>query len=202
MALIKEFLRVHRPVVVLMGIIVLLTTFPILEIIFILGNTWQGVVPSFTDESFYYARVQTVVKGYPAAGEPYFFEHRNDPPLVIFAGVWLNAIPQLAGLPLNTALFVNFILWSLLFAASLYYLFRELRVPPWIAVFGTVLLYIQSYAHVWRAVTLQTVYPLYFLFYLALARLIREQSRGNIIFLTAVTGATFYFFAYLCTPPV
>lgn len=197
MARIKEFLKSHRPVVVLMGIILVLTAIPVLDIFLVLGNSWQGIPPNFSDETFYYARVQAVVKGHPAAGEPYFLEHRNDPPLVIFAGTWLNAIPQLMGLSLNTALMLNFIIWSLLFAASLYWLLRELRVPPWIAVFGTVFLYIQSYGHVWRAVNLQTVFPFYFLFYLALLRLIREQSRTNIIFLALATGATFYFLAYL-----
>lgn len=193
----KEFLKLHRPAVVLVGIILVLTTIPLLEIFLVLGNSWQGFFPSFVDEPFYSARVQTIIKGHPTGGNPYFFEHRDDVPLVIFAGVWLNAIPQLVGLSYNTALMVNFILWSLLFAASLYYLFRELRVPPWIAVFGTLLVYIQAYTHVWRAVNFQTVYPFYFLFYVALLHLIREQSRRNTILLALVTGALFYLYAYM-----
>lgn len=192
-----EFLKHNLPATVLIGIILILTAIPVLDTYLVLGDTWQGIPPTFTDETFYHARVQTIVKGYVTEGNPYFFEHRNDPPLVIFAGTWINALPQLAGLSLNTALLANFILWSVLFAVSLYWLFRELRAPPWLAVCGTVLLYLQSYAHVWRPANLQTVYPFYFLFYVALARLIREQSRRNIIFLAIVTGATFYLFAYL-----
>ena len=180
-----------------MGIILALTAIPVVDIFLVLGSSWQGIPPGFTDESFYYARVQTILHGHPTEGNPYFLEHSDGPPLVIFGGTWLNAIPQLAGLSLNTSLLVNFIVWSLLFAVSLYWLFRELRVPPWIAVFGTVLVYIQSYEHVWRAVNLQTVYPFYFLFYIALMRLIREQSRKNIILLALTTGAAFYLFAYL-----
>ncbi len=194
---IKEFLRQHRPAAVLVAITLILTTIPVLDIFLVLGNTWQGITPTFGDETFYLARVQTIVKGHITAGNPYFMEHSDGPPLVIFAGVWLNALPQLAGFSLNVSLLINFVLWSLVFVASLYWLFRELRVPPWIAVFGTMFLYIQSYWHVWRPVNLQTVYPLYFLFYLTLLRLIREQSRKNIILVGLTTGSTFYLFAYL-----
>ena len=141
--------------------------------------------------------MQSVVEGHLTGGHPYFFEHRDDLPLVIFAGAWINALPQLAGLSFNTALILNFILWSLLFAAFAYWLLRELKTPSWIAVFGTVLLYIQSYAHVWRPINLQPVYPFYFLFYLSLVRLIREQSRRNIILLGLAAGAMFYLQSYI-----
>lgn len=197
MVRIKELLRHHRPLVVLMGIILILTVIPVLDIALVLGNSWQGIPPAFSDEPFYPARVQTIVKGYLTEGNPYFFEHRNDLPLVIFAGAWINALPQMTGLSLNVSLLVNFILWSILFATTLYWLFRELRAPPWVAVFGTVLLYIESYSHVLRAVNLQPVYPFYFLFYITLLRLIREQNRKNTVLLGLATGAVFYLLAYL-----
>lgn len=193
----KEYFRRHRAVAVLVGIVLLLTTIPVLEASFVVGDTWQGITPTFSDETFYLARIQTIVKGHITEGNPYFMEHSDGPPLVIFAGAWLNALPQLAGLSFNTSLLINFVLWSLLFAASLYWLFRELWTPPWVAVFGTVFLYVQSYQHIWRPVNLQTVYPFYFLFYVALLRLIREQSRKNIILVGLATGATFYLYAYL-----
>lgn len=194
---IKEFLWQHRPAVVLMGIVLALTAIPVLDIYLVVGDKWQGIPPTFLDETFYLARVQTIVKGHITGGNPYFIEHSDDPPLVIFGGVWINAIPQLVGLSLNTALLVNFIIWSLLFATSAYWLFRELRVPSWAAVCSTLFLYIESYSHVWRAVNLQPVYPFIFLFYIALLRLIREQSRRNIMLIAFATGATFYLLAYL-----
>ncbi len=197
MAQIKDFLRLRGPVVALMAIVLVLTAIPVLDVFLVLGNGWQGIPPTFTDEYFNYARVQSIVKGSLVGGNPYFFEHSNDLPLVVFAGAWINAIPQLAGLSFNTALIVNFIVWSLLFAVFAYWLFRELKTPPWIAVFGTVLLYIQSYAHVWRPINLQPVYPFYFLFYIALARLIREHSRRNIVILGFATGVAFYLQSYI-----
>ncbi len=187
----------QRPVVLLMGIVLVLTMIPVFDVALVLGNDWKGITPTFLDETFFIARVQHIVKGYPAMGNPYFYEHRNELPLVIFGGAWLSAIPQSLGLSLNAALMVNFIIWSLAFALLFYWLLRELRVPPWIAVFGTVFVYSEVYAHVWRSVNLQTVYPFFFLFYIALLLFIREQSRRNKWFLALATATTFYMFAYL-----
>jgi hypothetical protein len=180
-----------------MGIILVLTAIPFLDMFLMLGTPWPSVLPVFGDEPFNPARVQTIVKGSFIGGSPYFLEHHYDLPLVIFAGTWINALPQLLGLPQNVSLVINFVLWSLLFAVSLYILFRELRIPPWVAVFGTVALYLHNYAHVWRPVNLQPVYPFYFLFYVALIRLVREQNRKNIAFLALMTGAMFYLYSYM-----
>lgn len=193
---VRGFLMRHRPVAVLAGIVLALTAVPVLETAFVVGDAWQGILPPFSD-GLYLARVHTIAEGHFTAGNPYYLEHSDGPPLVIFGGAWLNAIPFLAGIPLFPATMVNFILWSLLFAAAAYWLLRELRVPPWIAVFGTVFLYVQSYEHVWRPVNLQTVYPFFFLFYVALLRLMREQNRKNVTFLALATGATFYIYSYL-----
>ncbi|MSU73890.1 hypothetical protein EXS56_01990 [Candidatus Kaiserbacteria bacterium] len=191
------FLRQHSPVVLLVGVVLALTTIPVLTIHLMLGSAWQGITPSFTDESVYYAHMHAVGQGYLTDGNPFVFEYRNGTPLVIFGGAWVNALPLLAGLSLNSALAFNFILWSLAFAALLYWLLREWSVPRFVAVAGTLFLYVQSYAYILRPVNLQPVYPFYFLFYIALARLIREQNRTNIGLLTMATAASFYIFAYL-----
>jgi len=162
-----------------------------------LGNAWQGILPSFSDESYYYAHVHTIGEGYLTDGSPFFFEHRNGPPIVIFGGAWLNALPLWAGISFNATMLLNFIVWSIAFAVLLYWLFREWALSRWLSVSGTVLIYLQSYYHVWRTVNLQTVYPFYFLFYIALARFIREQNRKTIGMLAAVVAISFYMFAYL-----
>ncbi len=185
------------PFAVLLGVVLLLSMVPVVEVVSVLGVGWQGFTPMFGDEGFYYAHVQTIAEGYYNDGNPYFFEHRFDPPLVIFGGAWLNALPLLAGLPFNAAMLINFILWSFAFAAAAYLLYREFAVPRWLCVAGVVLLYLQSYAHIFRPANLQPVYPFYFLFYLALARLLREQSRTNIVLLGLVSASTFYLYSYL-----
>ena len=193
---VKDFLRERRPIAVLAVLILVLTTLPAINIALVLGSNYQGIPPSF-DDIFYLARVQSVVEGSYTIGNPYFYEHRNDAPLVVLAGIWLSALPGLIGVPLLLSLFLNFILWSFVFALVLYWLFRELRAPPWLAVLATVVLFLGSYEHVWRSVNLQTVFPFYFLFYVALLRFIRVQSRTNIWMLAGATGASFYFYPYL-----
>ena len=197
MSRIAEFLKQNKQTTVLTLVILVLTGIPAFNTYLALGDPWQKIPPTFTDETFYHARVQTIINGHPTQGNPYFLEHADGPPLVIFAGTWINAIPQLSGLSLNASLTFNFVLWSLLFAASLYWLFSTLRVNSWIAVIGTIFVYVQSYSHIWRPVNLQPVYPFYFLFYIALLRLIREQSKKNVILLAVATGASFYLLAYL-----
>ena len=179
-----------------MGIVLVLTAIPVLDTYLIVGNAWQGILPTFTDE-LDFARMHTIGEGHLTDGNAYYLEHSDGPPLVLFGGAWLNAIPLFMGIPFTVALLINFIVWSLLFAAALHWLFLELRAPPWMAVFGTVLLYIQSYEHVWRPVNLQPVFPFYFLFYIALVRIIRDQSRRNILLLAFSVGVGFYLFAYL-----
>jgi hypothetical protein len=193
---VKTFFRTHRPVVILAGAILILTTIPILETFLVVGNSWQGILPVFGDE-LNFTRIHTIGEGNLTDGNAYYAEHRDGPPLVLFGGAWLNAIPLWAGLPFNTTLLLNFIIWSLLFAGTLYCLFRELRVSRWTSVAGTILLYIESYAHVWRPVNLQPVFPFYFLFYLALSRFLREQSRRAVLLLGGVIGATFYLYTFL-----
>lgn len=182
---------------VLLGIVLVFSCIPILDTFLVLGDSWQGITPAFLDEAFYQAHIHAIGEGYMNDGNPYFLEHRFDPPLVIFGGAWLNALPLLAGLSFNVTLLVNFILWSLVFAAFFYWLFRELTIPPWIAVFGTILQYLQFYPYMWRSANLQPVLPFYILFYIAFVRLVREQNRKNIYLLAGATGISFYLFAYL-----
>lgn len=185
------------PIKVLVGIVLALSLVPLVQVFFVLGDDWQGLPPAFTDEGFYYAHIQTIAEGYYKDGNPYFFEHRFDAPLVLFAGAWINALPLLAGIPFTAAMFINFVLWGLAFAAVAYVLYREFLTPPWVSVAGVVLLYLESYAHIFRPVNLQPVYPFYFLFYLALARLMHNQSRTNILLLAAAVASTCYLFSYL-----
>lgn len=194
---VRDFLRLHRPATALLGIVLTLALIPVLDTVLILGNAWRGITPTFTDETLYQAHIHAIGEGYLNDGNPYFFEHRYDPPLVVFGGAWLNALPLLVGLSFNATLLTNFIFWSLVFAGLFYWLFREVSVPPWVAVGGTLLQYVQFYPYMWRPANLQPVLPFYILFYIALVRLTREQNRKNVYLLAAATGVSFYLYAYV-----
>jgi hypothetical protein len=185
------------PATVLAVAIILLCLVPVFQVYVVLGGLWQGLPPVFADEGFYYAHINTVAEGYYNDGNPYFFEHRFDPPLVLFGGVWLSAIPLVIGLQLNTVLVINLIFWGLAFAVLAFFLYREFDVSSWLSVVGVVALFTQSYAHIIRPANLQPVYPFYFFFYFILARFIQEQSRKNILLLAFASASTCYLFSYL-----
>ncbi len=193
---IMSFVRSHRPFVTLLCIVLVLTTIPVLNIYVVIGDAWQGIIPTFTDE-LNFARVQNVGEGHLTNGSNYYLEHSDGLPLVVFGGAWLNAIPLWMGVPFNTALMLNFILWSILFAVALYWLLRQFSISPWLSVGITVFLYIQQYTHIWRPINLQPVYPFLFLFYASVLLLIRGQNRRNILFAGGMFGIMFYLFAYL-----
>lgn len=189
------FVRNHQALVTLLGAVLMLTFLPVFNLHSVLGNEWRGIMPTFTDE-LNFARVQTIGEGHLTDGNAYYLEHADGAPLVIFGGAWLNAVPLWAGVPFNTALMLNFIFWSLFFAAALYLLLRELRTAPWVAAAGSLLVYIEQFSHVWRPVNMQPVFPFLFLFYVAVLRLLREQTKRWIIWTGALFGAAFYLFAY------
>ena len=189
--------RRHAPIFVLLASTLLLSTIPFGLIRAHLGQDWQGILPSFTDETIYEVHVHTIAEGHFSDGNPYFKEYADGPPLVLFGGGWLNALPLLAGLPFNVGLYFNFVLWGLLFVLALYALFRELGAPKYVAVCGALLVYVQCFAHVWRPVNLQPVYPFMVLVYLAMARLLKERSNFNIALLALSAASTFYLFSYL-----
>lgn len=194
---VKEFLKQHRPAAVLLGIVFVLALIPVLDTFLVLGSAWQGITPAFIDESLYQAHVHAIGGGYLNDGNPYFIEHRFGPPLVIFGGAWINALPLFAGLSFNAATLINFIFWSLAFAVFSYWLFRELSVPKWVAVCGTLLSFFQWYPYLWRPANLQPVLSFYLLFYIGLVRLIRNPSRRNTYIVAVATAISFYLYSYL-----
>lgn len=195
MVKLKAFLKVHSPHIVLALIVLALASIPYFEVYFTTRDVWRGIPPSFSDD-LYFAKVHSIADGHLSVGNPYFLERADGPPLVFFGGAWINALP-FAMFSLITAQTINLIVWSFLFTLAVWTLLRALRAPPWLAVFGTSFLYLQSWFHIWRPVNLQPVWPFYFLFYLALLRFIREPNRKNVLLLGVATGIPFYLYAYL-----
>ncbi len=181
--------------VVLLSCVAILSLAPLVTMYVYVGDSWRGIMPAFTDQ-LNFARVHTIGEGNLTDGNPFYMEHAGGPPLVLFGGAWLNAIPMWLGVPYNATLLINFLLWSLLFAVTLYWLLKEMRVYSWLAVFGVLFAYLEKFEHVWRPANLQTVYPFVFIFYAVLLRVFRNPNRANVIVLSLATGVSFYIFAY------
>lgn len=194
--LLAEIFR-HRAGEVLLIVVLLLSFLPTLEAKIVLQDAWTGVPVTYTDETLYQAQVQMVGQGNLTAGNPYLFEHRNDPPLVIFGGDWVGAIPQWLGLSFVTANLLNLMFWGSFFALALFAFFRFFSVSPLISALATFWLYLESFAWVQRVSNMQPFLPFFVLFYLSLGRFLQEQNKNTVIWLGASLGTMFYFYAFL-----
>jgi hypothetical protein len=183
--------------VALAVVMVLFASLPFLETTFSVGHAWQGIMPTFGDETMYYVHVHEIGEGYLNDGNPYYAEHRMDPPLVIFGGAWLAAVPLWLGIPFDAAMAINYMLWSAAFCISCYWLLRELGLPRTLAIAVLILVFAECYTHIIRPANLQQVWPVFFFFGIALSRFLRAQSRRIASWLAAALAASFYLFAYL-----
>lgn len=187
----------HRAGEVLLVCVLFLSFLPTLEAKLVLGDMWRGVPVTYTDETLYQAQVQMVGQGNLTAGNPYLFEHRNDPPLVIFAGDWIGAIPQWLGLSFVTANFIDLLFWGSFFAIVLFALFRFFSISPLLSAIATLWVYLESFAWVQRVSNMQPFLGFFVLFYLSLARFLKEQNNNTVLWLGMSLGSMFYFYAFL-----
>jgi len=171
---------------------------PVANAALVIGSDWRGVPQSYGDEILYYNQIHEIADGHFWYGNQYLIERAGGPPVLIFGGHWLAAIPLLLGIPFVPAMLLNFILWSVVFAALAYWLLRELYVPKLYAAAGSFAAFLTCYGLIFRPSSRQEVYPVFLLLYIALARFLKKpESRSSIIFLGIATGATFYVFSYL-----
>lgn len=187
----------HRAFTLLMAAVLLLSTVPVLQAAFYIGDAWQGVPQVYMDEYIYYSHITEAGTGNLLFGNPYLLEHRFEAPLVLFGSNVLAALPLLAGVPLYVALVFNFMLWSLVFASLYYRLAREFVLPAWVGASVALFAYVQSYDQVYRVSVRQEVFPFLLLFWIALARFIKNPGRRAAFWLGASAGATFYVYGFL-----
>lgn len=193
-----QWIKEHKALLAALALAALFALAPIAEAWYFVGSEWRGVVQAYGDEIIYQTHIHEIADGHIGYGNPYFIEHAGEGPLVVFAGIWVAAIPLLFGVPLYAAVYGNFIIWSMVFVGLLYLLFRELSLPKWYAAFGALFAYLQYNGGVWRPSNQQQVDPVYLLFFITLARFLKKpQERSRVVLLGIATGATFYVFSYL-----
>lgn len=192
-----NFFRRNRALLAVLAAGVLISLVPVIHAVVFIGSNWQGVTQAYGDEILYQAQMHAVGQGYFFFGNPYFLEHRLDAPLVIFGGSWLAAIPLFFGIPLWLALFINYTVWSVIFLLLCYWLFREFTVSRVWSALGSLAFYLPSADVMFRPSSRQEVHPFFVLFFIALARFIKNPDHNAILFLGLATGATFYVFSYL-----
>lgn len=154
----------------LLLILVFITSLvPVFHISNSLEGNWRGIIPEYIeDSSYYYARVQDVVRGYPLIGNPYFIEHKNSTPPAFFISDWLASIPFVLGSSFTFGVIFNIIFWSEIFVLFLYILFRKFDINEIQSSIFSFLTYIQVFWLFVRPVAMQVIFPAYALFLLTL----------------------------------
>lgn len=196
-AFVTTYWHKHRPLTLLVAAVLLLSTVPVFQAALYTGSAWQQVPPVYMDEYIYYAHITEAGTGNILFGNPYLLEHRHDLPLVLFGSNVLAAVPLLAGVPLYVSLVFNFMLWSLVFAGLYYALVRQFNLSQWASAGVALFAYLQSYDQVYRASVRQEVFPFLLLFWIALARFIKNPTRRTMLWLALAAGASFYIYGFL-----
>ncbi len=194
---VKDFVQKHRALLVALVFALLVALAPALEAWMFIGEDWRGIPQAYGDEFLYYAQAHAVAEGHWGFGNPYLLEHAGDMPLVIFGGTWLSSLPLLFHIPLMTSATLDYILWGIIFVVLFYWLLRELRAPKWLSAAGALFAFIQTCGLIFRMSSRQTVYPFFLLFYIVLARFLKNPNKANTFFLGLAAGATFWVFSYL-----
>ncbi|MSR71027.1 hypothetical protein EXS62_03255 [Candidatus Kaiserbacteria bacterium] len=189
---------IKHPFALLVGIVLLASLLPTAEAFFALGDAWSGVPQAYMDEYIYYSHVTETGTGNIFFGNPYLLEHRSEAPLIFFGSNILAALPLLVGIPLILALLLNFMLWSVVFAALYYRLLREFALPALLSAAGALFAYLQSYSQVYRISVRQEVFPFLLLFYIALVRFLKQpEGKREVVWLGVAAGASFYIYGFL-----
>jgi len=193
-----KFIAENKKVLVCLCIAtVLLALLPVVDIAVTLGKDWKGVPMLYTDEILYYAQVREVFDGYPFFGNPYFYEHRDGLTAAFFGANWLASIPFFIGLSLPQAVVVNFLVWSIIFVFTVFYLLRRLGVGGVLSAVGAIFVFIQSYLTAYRMSVRQEVFPFFFIFYITLfAWLEKPGDKKRIVALAISAGTSFYLYSF------
>jgi hypothetical protein len=182
----------------LTAVLLALALLPVLAVAWQVGDSWQGVPPSYIDGYYYYQRIKEVADGYPFLGNPYFWEHRLEPAPAFFFADWLAAWPMLLGGSMSFTLAFNLLLWSLFFGFTFYALLRRLGLPPGLSLAGAIWAYMVAYMMILRPVPMQQVFPFFTLFAWAFLGWWRQPTaKKQIILLIIATVLGFYVYTYL-----
>ncbi len=185
----------------LLAAALLATLIPAAFVLYRVGGPeeWRGVLPrGTTDSLYYYARIHEVLDGHPLNGNPFAYEHRNDIAPAQFIPDIISALPMLAGIPFNLGVLLNVFIWSAAFLLLAYILLRKLLLPPRYAAGVALVTYACCYTFMLRPTIMQQVYPVFFLFMLALVGFLQApNSRRRLAALTAASVLSFYVYTFL-----
>jgi hypothetical protein len=191
--MIKKFIKIAILVLIVGSISVI----PILRIRTVVGSAWRGVMPSYvTDSLFYFMQIVKGTAHIPFGNTPFFIEHANDINATPSIAMFLAAIPLKFGLSFATMLILDLVVWNSIFVYLLAVLLEQLGVRrPW-TWWLVAPVYLEVYWMAVRPAVMETVFPFFILFLVALVSWLKNSKRSSVILLAFSFAATFYIYPY------
>ncbi len=177
----------------------LTATVPFLFYKSISGSFLPEILPQLETDSLYYLlQIKELFDGNFFLGSPYIFEHSHEKFPGLLLPIWIAAIPGLFGLSPNAIYAFNIFFYSILIGALLYAIcVRVSHGRRWLAA-GISVLGVASMHHlIIRPAVMQTIYPAFALFCLALYGVIKSpQQPWRYVFLGLMCVVAFYLYPY------
>lgn len=185
----------HRWLIGALCSVFLLSLISLIPVVFE-GGGWSVTGGGYVDD-MYVALAREVADGHSFAGNPFYFEHRDEIPVTFILPYWLYAAPMIAGLPVGAAVEFNFTLWSLLFALPLFFIFKKFGLPSWWSAIGTIAVYMVMYGQLLRPISMELVHPALLLFFLAYLSWWERPDIRRAALLTVATVFSLYAYTFL-----
>lgn len=183
---------------VIAGVFVaLVSLIPFLQVAVEYGGMPE-IYPIFEDidHNYYYARIREVLDGHPMLGNPFYIEHIDNFALAFSSAEWILAIPTLLGFSFVSGLFLNNILWALIFFVTLSVVFRNVGIEWRRSLFVALLVFLAMTQLIIRPVAMQIVFPFFLFFVLMFFRWIQTPDRKNSTLLVYAAASNFYIYSF------
>lgn len=164
------------------------------------GEPLPRVLTQLESDSLYYLTIiKSVIGGDLFAGNPYILEHRDAVLPALLLPFWMSAIPGWLGLPINGVYLFNALFYSGLTGWIVHVLLKKIRGrDDWIAVAIAVLGIASLSNLILRPAIMQTVYPAFGAFMIALLGVLRKPDQPiRLLALGCAMTVSFYLYPHL-----
>lgn len=165
-----------------------------------LGSFLPPVLTQLESDSLYYLTlIQAVLRGDIWAGNPYILEYHTAMLPAMVLPLWISALPGIMGLPINTVFLVNALLYGVITGVIVYVLNLKLTNNDRLLSAGIAVLAVASVSNsILRPAVLQTVFPVFGLFMIALLGVLEHPGQKNrYVVLGALCAIAFYLYPHL-----
>ncbi len=192
-------LRGWLPTILACVLVLAVVAIPLAYISLVTGSFVPYVLPSLQpDTEYYLALIREVLDGNIWLGNPYIKEYAHLQSPSVYLPVWIAAVPGALGLSIQQLALFNLVFFHIVTGMLLYvFLLRVTGNKTWLSALMTSVGV--AYVHNWlvRPVIMQTIFPIFLLFLIALEGFLRTEKTRWVIALGLIAVLSFYMYLYL-----